>query len=167
MSWSECATASDFVQRRRNELLAYESRHCLAWGAVNRCQSAPKKVAITRFLTYTTGSINSAHALLTDHDQHLILSAMTDSEAGQLRDDLRRRQTTLLTIEGPAERAAQFVADWIEERGVKVRTRMNQGLYEAAHRLRHAIGRRRHGLRNGGPPRAHRTPHAGLYRLHR
>ena len=130
MSWSECATASDFVQRRRSELLAHESRHCLAWGAVNRCQSAPKKVAITRFLIYTTGSISSAHALLTDHDQHLILSAMTDSEAGQLRDDLRRRQTSLLTIEGPAERAAQFVADWIEERGVKERTRMNQGLYE-------------------------------------
>ena len=42
---------------------------------------------------------------------------MTDSEAGQLRDDLRRRQTTLLTIEGPRNEPLEFVADWIEERG--------------------------------------------------
>ena len=130
MSWSWCDDADAFWVKRRSSLQADESKNCLAWAAIARSKPGGNEPNPTRFLTFEEGSSAIAHAFLYPAEQHLILGAMTASQAGQLVTHLHTQDIAVRLVEGPCEAAQAFSEGWAEATGCAQEQQMDQGLYE-------------------------------------
>ena len=130
MSWSICLNADEFLLKRRDALLAEESKNCLGWAAIQRAKRHPTPPESHRFLVFEEPSGTVAHAFINDADQHIILSEMTSLMAQNLVTFLDRQSQSLATIEGPWQVAQEFSKRWTEAGHGSPQSQMDQGLYE-------------------------------------
>jgi len=135
MSWSLCADADEFLERRRQVLLSDESANCLAWAAIERSKlEGPDGDGYT-FLTFDGAQASSAHAFIkvNGEEQHLVLGQMSPAQAEQLLGFIDSQGMSLGLVEGPREETLAFAQGWSLTAGRSHRLQLNLGLYELTH----------------------------------
>ena len=130
MSWSFCQDADEFLLKRRDLLMAEESRNCLAWAAIDRSKKTANSSNDYRFLISQQAPNSIAHAFIHGTDAHIILGEMSPDHARHLVQFLAQQDVILETIEGPWQVAEEFSAHWNRSTNSSTASRMNQGLYE-------------------------------------
>ena len=135
MSWSLCADADDFLEKRRKVLLADESSNCLAWAAIERSKlEGPDGDGYT-FLTFDEAQASSAHAFIkvNGEEEHLVLGQMSPAQAEQLLGFVDSQGMSLGLVEGPREATQAFAQGWALTAGRSHRLQLNLGVYELTH----------------------------------
>lgn len=135
MSWSLCADADEFLEKRRQVLLSDESANCLAWAAIERSQLEGPDGGGYTFFTFDDAQSSSAHAFIkvNGEEEHLVLGRMSPAQAEQLLGCVDAQGMSLGLVEGPREATLAFAQGWELTAGRSHRLQMNLGLYELTH----------------------------------